>query len=567
MWKKRDELNTIEEIVMRNTGQSLGAVLNPKNDSRIVNMDMAVACIRTQITNKYPITIIGDYDVDGITGSAILYHTLKALGVTAEVRLPKRFSEGYGISKAMIDDIYSGLVIAVDNGITAVDEIALAKSKGLMVIILDHHIAREDGVLPPADIIVNPHVYSSGDFGGFCGAGLAYKLAEILLEDKTKLDSLCVMAALGTIADVVPLLDDNRYIVINGLKALNKGKAPQGLLTLIEQLNLFDVDESDVSFKIAPILNASGRMHDEGAIRSFRLLIETQGLDTLANELVTINEERKTAQNDGITAVEEMMSADGLYGDPVLLVYSDGITGSVIPEGIAGILAGRLSERYHVPAFVLTQSEKPGVLKGSGRSYGNIDIKLLLDQAAHLLEGFGGHPKAAGLSVKTVKVEELRNFLIKQLEMNPCEEDDTLMFDLEVTADSLPEVISEIQRYAPYGEGNIRPIIKVESQRLYPRQRRFFTCMGSEGQHVKLFCGSKLVAVGFDLATKYSEVGEPMNLDIVGSIFVNKYIDPMGRRLRETQLRIEDLRKSNIVTFSSPLTTSVQQKLRALGGF
>jgi len=127
-------------------------------------------------------------------------------------------------------------------------------------------------------------------------------------------------------------------------------------------------------------------------------------------------------------------------------------------------------------------------------------------------------------------------------------------------------VIQKIQRYAPYGEGNSRPIILVGGQRLYPRQRRFFTFMGNAGQHVKLYCGYKMAAVGFDMAQKYSEFGEPMNLDIVGSVFVNKYTDPVGKRLKETQLRIEDMRKAKVVAFSSPLTASVHEKLQALGG-
>jgi single-stranded-DNA-specific exonuclease len=378
------------------------------------------------------------------------------------------------------------------------------------------------------------------------------------------------MAALGTIADVVPLADDNRYIVTNGLRFINQGKAPQGLLFLIEQLNLFDVDEGDVSFGIAPILNASSRMYNDGAMRSFRLLTETKGLEQMAADMIKTNEERKAAQLDGLTAVDEMITVNGLYGDPVLLVYSDGGAGaSHIPEGVAGILAGRLAEQYQVPAFVLTESGVPGVLKGSGRSYGGIDIKSLLDKAAPLLEGFGGHPKAAGLSVKQENAEELRAFLIAQVNEMPMGSDDsgTLFYDLDIDAAELPGVIAQLQRFAPYGEGNERPIVLVRSQRLYPRQRRFFTFMGSDSKHVKLYCGSKLAAVGFGLADKYSEMGEPMSVDIVGTVFVNKYTDPIGRRVKETQLRIEDMQKSRVVAFASPLTASVQEKLRAIGGF
>jgi len=569
MWKKRDESKTVEEVVTRNTCQTLEAVLTPKSDSHIVNLDKAAACVRDAISNGEPVTIIGDYDCDGITGAAILFLALEAMGVNARVRLPKRFSEGYGISTAMIEEIPTGLLITVDNGITAVEALTLAKAKGLTVVVLDHHIAREDGVLPPADVLVDPHVLPGGGFGGFCGAGLAYRLAaELLGGNQSKLEPLCALAALGTIADVVPLKDDNRHIVINGLRAINQEKAPQGILSLVDQLNLFDVDEGDVSFNIAPILNAAGRMSDDGARLSFSLLTAIKGHSGIADVLIKINEERKAAQLDGMNAVEEMIAADGLYGDPVLLVYSDGSGGyPIIPEGVAGILAGRLAERYQVPAFVLTKSEKPGVLKGSGRSYGCIDIKALLDKVSGLLEGHGGHPKAAGLSVRRENIETLRTFLIGQLNAQPSAmENDALLYDLEVNADELPELIENIQRFAPYGEGNARPVILVNGQRLYPRQRRFFTFMGSGGQHVKLYCGKKLSAVGFGLAQKYSDFGEPMNLDILGSVFVNKYTDPVGRRLKETQMRIGDMRKAKAAAFSSALTVSVQQKLKELGG-
>ena len=567
MWKKRDDSKILEDIIRRNTGQSIGCVLHPRHDSRIANLEQAAALIREATRRKTPITIAGDYDADGITGSAILCLTLKALGTNADVRLPKRFTEGYGISMTMLDGITEGLLITVDNGITAVEEIA-AKAKGLQVVILDHHIAREDGLLPEADVLVNPHVLPNGEFSDYCGAGLAYKLACLLLEDESLLEQLCALAAIGTVADVVPLKDDNRSIVQNGLHAINQGNCPQGLNELLNQLNLFDVDEGDISFTIAPILNAAGRMHDDGAIRSFKLLTESGSVSKLAEELIRINEERKAAQQNGLQVVEDMIAENCLYGDRALLVYSNGRETTPIPEGIAGILAGRLSERYQVPAFVLTSSGTKGILKGSGRSYGNIDIKALLDSAASLLEAYGGHPKAAGLSVREENAESLRSFLNERLAELPVTTDntDTLFYDMEVKAAQLPSLIEQLAAFAPFGEGNERPVILIRNQQLYPRQRRFFTYMGRDDQHIKLYCGNKLAAVGFDLAEKYTEHGEPISLDLIGTIFTNKYMDPMGRRLKETQLRIDDLRKPTVVAFSSPLTASVQARLEALGG-
>lgn len=571
MWKKRDDAHSLEEVVIRNSGQSIQELLHPKGDTRIAHLKQAAELAKNAIKQKMPITVVGDYDADGICGSAILFLLFRQLGKDVTVRLPRRFSEGYGLSSTILDEITEGLLLTVDNGISAVEEIAEAKRKGLTVVVLDHHAARKDGMLPDADVLVNPHVEKENpeDFDGFCGAGLAYRLACLLQPDEEKLQELGALAAIATITDVVPLLDDNRKIVQDGFRAINSGKGPVGLNTLLEHLNLFDIDESDVSFTIGPILNAPGRMLDDGAVLSFRMLTSTQYLDTAAKELITINEKRKAQQAENIQLAENIITDDCLFGDTVLLIASVDRPGKPpIPEGLAGIIAGRLSEKYKVPAFVLTQSETEDELKGSGRSYGDIDIIALLEKAAPYLVTFGGHPKAAGLTVKKDNVEDLRGFLKEQVPEPKLDKTDSdLYYDLEVEANDIPEFIKRLNLYAPYGEGNAQPVVLVQNQQLFPRNGKCYSYMGKEGEHIKLYCGKKMTAVGFGLAEKYMQQGEPLRVNLVGTFSTNKYFDPIGRAIKEMQLRIVDIKKSVRKVNSSPLLSSIHKHLKEIGGY
>lgn len=568
MWKKRDELDAVEDIVQRNSGRTLEELLHPKCDTEIINLIDVAKCICDAIRAKQRITIIGDYDVDGICGAAILYKSLVAFGVTPTVRLPRRFTEGYGFNLAMLDEIPDGLLITVDNGIAAVDEITEAKRRGLTVVILDHHQPREDGVLPPADIIVDPHVINNGGFEDFCGAGLAYKLA-CLLHSKNEelLKELNTMAAIATVADVVPLIDDNRHIVMEGLKAMKQNKSPIGLRVLLDRLNLFDVDESDISFTIGPILNAPGRMLDNGADKSFHLLIDRDFLDTKAKDLEIINSRRKELQVEGLESAEKIIAEDCMYGDSVLVVCSAGRSGvNPIPEGLVGILAGKLSEKYKVPAIILTESDKPGIVKGSGRSYGDVNLKALLDSAAELMTAYGGHPKAVGLSVPEGDVSVLRDILLDCVGTVAKEEEEVQYYDISVKTEELDATIAKILKYAPYGEGNPRPVVRIQDQYLIPRGSYYYSFMGKGNEHIKLFCGRSTAAVGFNMGERFVDLGEPIRLTMTGTVFVNKYIDRGGRHTKEIQIRLEDIEKASNIKTASPLLASVYANLEALGG-
>lgn len=568
MWKKRDGLTTIEEVIQRNSGRTLEELLHPKNDSEIVNLTDAAKAICDAIRAKKQITIVGDYDADGICGAAILYKTMTAFGVTPIVRLPRRFSEGYGFSFSMLNEISDGLLITVDNGISAVEAITEAKQKGLQVVVLDHHLPRDDGALPPADVIVDPHVFHSGGFEGFCGAGIAYRLACLLHPKKEELlRELNTLAAIATVADVVPLIDDNRSIVMEGLKGIQDQKAPIGLRVLLERLNLFAVDESDISFSIGPILNAPGRMLDDGAEKSLHLLIDRDCLDSKAKELEVINNRRKELQTNGLETAEKIIEEDCMYGDAVLVLCACERNGMPpIPEGLAGILAGKLSEKYKVPAIVLTESGKPGIMKGSGRSYGAINLKELLDNVSDLMIAYGGHPKAVGLTIPESDISILRDFLNDHVSCKNEEEEEISYYDLCVKTEELETVIATVLKYSPFGEGNARPILRIENQYLVPRGSYHYSYMGKGNEHIKLFCGRNTAAVGFHMGERFIDLGEPIRLTMTGTIFVNKYMDRMGRRTKECQIRLEDIEKASGTKNMSPLLASVYANLEELGG-
>ena len=562
-WIKRDSAVTIEDVVERNTGIPINEFLHPSNDIHIEGLQDASNVIQNAIAMKMPITIYGDYDCDGITSSAILFLLLINLGYeNVTVILPKRFSEGYGLSQKGVDRINSGLLITIDNGITAVDEIKAAKEKGLSVVVIDHHLPREDGQIPAADVIVDPNAIPGSDFCGYCGAGLAFKLACIMLDDEETIDKLSALAAIGTVADVMPLVNDNRNIVVRGLKRMSSGKNLPGLAALLNCLEMYEVTEGDIGFKIGPILNAAGRMKDAGATEAFNLLVgDRSSARQRAESLIKINEERKAVVLSGIECCEDMIADQCLFGDSPLLLYTTKEDPVVLHEGIVGILAGRLSEKYKTPVIVLSETEG-GVLKGSGRSYGNIHLKELLDTACDLLSGYGGHAGAAGLSVQKDKVEDLRERLkdsMSKLEIMEVVEPDTEFYDIEVNAHQVPAVMQKLKLFAPFGEGNPQPVFKVNNVRLAPRGGKFYRLMGNESQHIKMF-GQSCDIVGFDMATQYKEAKEPPCIDALGYISENRF----GA---STTLQIEliDFHPKEAETTKSRLATVLAQKMKEKG--
>ena len=564
-WKKKDvSAPSIEAVIERNTGISISDFLNPPTNPFIVSLSDAADVIMRAVVSGVKITIYGDYDADGITATAILFWMLKTLGgENVDVILPKRFSEGYGLSMKGVARIDEGLLITIDNGIAAVDEIAAAKAKGLEVVVLDHHLLREDGKIPKADVIVDPSAIAGSEFSSYCGAGIAYKLACTLLDDQAILDKLSALAAIGTVADVMPLIGDNRNIVIKGLKQLNKGPNLPGLYALLQHLEMYTVTEMDIGFKLGPIINAAGRMHDAGATEVFELLVceDKKACLEMAANLTSINEERKEVVKQGEAICENLIEEGCLYGSPILVLFTTKDDPVQLHEGVVGVLAGRIAEKYKVPTIVLTEIEG-GILKGSGRSYGGIHLKKVLDTATDILARYGGHAGAAGVSVALDRVYDLQDRLfetMETIEKDSSDDPDTLYYDIEVNAHQLPAVMEKLKRFAPFGEGNPRIVFKVNKVRLLPRVGKFYRLMGAEGQHIKLF-GQGCDLVGFDMSQKYRELDEPLFVDTLGYISENHF----GTTVT-LQVEMTDFRTAQSATAKSPLASMLEKKMKERG--
>lgn len=523
LWKKRDNAQTIKEVIERNTGYESTVFLNPKEKYYIKNLVPAARMIVEAVQKQIPITVYGDYDADGITSSSILYLMLKHFGHNdVTVKLPRRFSDGYGLSEKVLDSIENGLLITVDNGISAVEAINSAKEKGLNVLVLDHHLLRDDGAIPNADVIVNPSAIPGSEFNSYCGAGLAYKLASVLMKDKHYLKKLSCLAAIGTVADVMPLIEDNRNIVIEGLKNINDNIMPKGLSQLMTELGLYCIDEGDIGFKIGPILNAAGRLYDDGAMMSFSLLTsDSDDTQSMAHKLIQINEERKEAVSVGMEACEQIIAEQCLYGEYPLVIYTTNEDTYHFPEGIVGIIAGRVAEEYKCPVIVLTETEE-GILKGSGRSYGDVNLKDMLDNASECLLKYGGHAGAAGLSLEIDMLEKFKDILQESAIRPSVDDSDVIFYDLEISASDIEVTIKDILQYAPFGQGNPMPILKITMNKLVPKAGAFYKSMGAEGQHIKMFA-DKYSIIAFDKTEDYRNIGEPLTVDAVGSLSVNTF--------------------------------------------
>lgn len=546
-WTHIDNGSTVAEVVMKHSGLTEEELLHPTptQPEAIENLPEAAQMILDAIHYHTPISVMGDYDADGVTSSAILYYLLSEFGVTPRVRLPHRMSEGYGLSENAIEEFEVGLLITVDNGIAAHDAIQTAKKKGFQVIILDHHLPTES--LPEADIIVDPHVHpNKNGFTEYCGAGLAYKLAQYMLKDSPILEDLCALAAIGTVGDAMVLHGDNRYIVKEGLKHLANGKGFWGLPAIIESAEVYSINESDIGFRIAPMLNAAGRMLDDGAHLAFQTLTSPNKkiAKDLAEQLKKLNEQRKLATTVATEEVEGIIAADALYCEIPLVIYAEGLH-----EGLVGIITGKIAEKYKVPTFILTDSEDENILKGSGRSYGGVNLKEdILDKLpSGLLYKGGGHAEAAGISVKRENLEEffeaMRNTMA-DIELN---EVDALEYDLEIAPGNVKSILREVSRFAPYGVGCPAPTFLVKGITLSPRAGKIAKYMGKNAEHLKLH-GPQFSALCFGRAEDYRNMGCPGVVDVIGTISENVF-----RYAAETQIEAKDFRIATPANHSSTL--------------
>lgn len=433
------------------------------------NMDKATNIISEAIRNGKNIVVYGDYDVDGVTSTVILYKALTYCGAKVSFHVPDRESEGYGVNSERIKKLKAEgveVIVTCDNGISAIEQIKLAKELGLTVIVTDHHEVpyTEDSegnrsyIIPEADAVVNPKQKDcTYPFKLLCGAGIAYKLAEALFKkmdvDLSPMHELMEFAAIGTICDVVDLIDENRIIAKNGLASL-KNTRNIGLNALLEVLGLKDkkLNTGTIGFQIGPCINATGRL--ETAALSVELLLckEDQRAKELAVLLNELNKKRQYMTNKNVEEIIQQLEATGLNGDKVLVIFKEDVH-----ESIAGIVAGKVKERYNLPTIVITGGKE--MPKGSGRSIEEYNLFEELLKCKVLIEKFGGHPMAAGLSLKKENIEHLRTQLNENCTMSSEDILPKLRIDRRLPFNRVSEeLIGQLGMLEPFGKGNETPV-------------------------------------------------------------------------------------------------------------
>jgi len=415
--------------------------------------------IREKIEEGKKIRIIGDYDIDGVNATYILYKGLTRCGAQVDLEIPDRMKDGYGLNGNLIRLAYEegvDTILTCDNGIAAVDEIGEAKSLGMTVLITDHHELQEK--LPPADAIVNPRQPDCAyPYKSLCGAAVAYKLMICLYEicgiPVEEADAFLEFAAIATVGDVMDLTGENRIIVKEGLKLLNHTENP-GLKALIcaNGLEESEISSYHIGFVLGPCINASGRL--DTAKRALALLLErdAQKAKELALALKELNDERKSMTLKGLEQAVEMIESSSLKQDKVLVVY--------LPEcheSLAGIIAGRIRERYHKPVFVLTDGTE-GV-KGSGRSIEAYNMFAEMSKCADLFTRFGGHPMAAGLSLPKENVQVFQEKINRLAALTEEDFIPKIMIDVPMPISYITErLVEELHVLEPFGKGNAKPV-------------------------------------------------------------------------------------------------------------
>lgn len=437
---------------------------------------IAVDIIKRKIQENKKIRIIGDYDVDGIISVFILYTALKKCGANVDYEIPDRIKDGYGINENIVKVAYDegvDTIITCDNGISAIDQIQYAKDLGLTVIVTDHHdvpFIEEDGVRTflssQADAIINPkQIECEYKFKSICGAGVAFKLMEALYEeigmDKEECYKLIEFVAIATVCDVVDLIDENRIFVKNGLEMLNNSKNI-GINALKKACGLEDkeITAYHLGFVIGPCLNASGRLDSAKKGLELLLMEDDEEAKNLAQEIVDLNDARKNMTKEGVDRAVNIIDSTDINNDKILVVYIPDIH-----ESLAGIVAGRVKEKYNKPTIILTKSEE-GV-KGSARSIEEYNMFEGLLACKELLDKFGGHPMAAGLSLQEDKVDELRKALNNKCELTDEDLTRKIMIDSSLPLEYLNlHLIEELNVLEPFGKGNSKPVFGVRDAKI-----------------------------------------------------------------------------------------------------
>ena len=500
-WSRELGIDVVTARVLRNRDiltaeeakRFLGGSVNEMHDPFLMkDMKKAAEGILDAVKEGKNIRVIGDYDVDGVTSAYILTKGIKAIGGNVSTAIPHRVKDGYGLNDALVNDAASNgvnLIVTCDNGIAATAQVELAISLGMDVIVTDHHevpFTEDEGekkmILPKALAVVNPKRYDCEyPFKGICGAMVAYKLMQAVLALSGNeslrgcMDELLEFAALGTVCDIMELKDENRIAVKAGLKLMAKS-SNIGLNALIEvnSLDPSKLSAYHMGFVIGPCINASGRL--DTALRAFELLSSKDKAEalTIATELKSLNDSRKSLTKEGTESAFRYIEEHNLADKSVWIIYLP-----EVHESIAGIIAGKVRDRYNHPVIVLTSGEDGA--KGSGRSIEGYHMQENLTAAAHLLDKFGGHAMAAGMSLKEENIEKLDEFLNERANLSEDDFAAKVMIDVPMPIDyATMKLAQELESLEPFGAGNPIPLFAMKDAELLSMKR-----FGAEGKYAR----------------------------------------------------------------------------------
>ncbi len=491
-----------------------GTLADLPSGRKMKDLEKAAEILEKKIQEGCRIRIIGDYDIDGVTSTTILLKGLKRLGAKVDTCIPDRIKDGYGInehliSKALEDGIDT--IVTCDNGIAAYNEITEAKESGMTVVITDHHDVpfrdTKNGrkwIIPPADAVVNPKQQNCPyPNKNLCGAVVAWKLIWIMYENAgiptEEILTFTELAAVATVGDVMDLQGENRIIVKEGLRQLSHTETP-GLKALLQVNNLehAEISSYHVGFVLGPCINASGRL--DTASRALKLLCEQDPVEAarLAGDLIALNESRKAMTEQGKEEAVEKVENSDLKNDRVLVIYLPDCH-----ESLAGIIAGRIRELYNKPVFILTKGEKSA--KGSGRSIEAYSMYEELIKCGDFLEQFGGHPMAAGLSIKEENIERFRkrlneNCILTEEDLRP-----KIVIDVPMPVSYISrELVEQLSLMEPFGKGNVKPLfaqknLSVLNLRIFGKNHNVAKMKLTDGS------GTSVDAVYFGEAEKFAE--------------------------------------------------------------
>lgn len=517
------------------------------------DMEKAIDLIIETMENGESIRIFGDYDQDGISSTMTLLDGLLYFYDDISYDIPDRVIDGYGISDRMIDraiEANVGLVITCDNGISAIDQVKRLKENGIKVIVTDHHQVskKEDGewveqILPQADCVINPkRLDNTYPFDDLCGAGVAFKLIQALYQrldgDMEYLYGLLEYVAMGTVCDVVSLTDENRIFVREGLKRINNTEK-LAIKALVEENSWNrEVSAYTLGFIIGPCMNATGRLSTAKLAIDMLMEDDIEKIRTYAKKLVSLNNERKELTNIGLEKTLEIIKDKKYYNDDIIIVDVENIE-----ESICGIIAGRIKEKFNKPTIIMTQSSQNGILKGSGRSIEAYNIYKEVFEIKDILESFGGHPMACGLSIRSDKVEEFRQKLNDKSKLKKDDFVNIINIDAQIPLDKLSlEFAESLQRLEPFGKDN--PKAKFADKNLFIKN---INMIGKNNNTMKMILnknGRDIEAIKFNAQKDYKYLSDKFKANIIGNridaVFYPDINEFNGRR--NLQVKLIDIR-------------------------